>query len=286
MRTTEQMRQLWAPHGPSHNTARFLFWNGVYVNGDRYMVEALTALDRILRKYNYAPKQDETWGYNNRAITGGSRPSLHAYGIAFDINSRSNPYGQRLITNMDRRMVEEIEAIRTTEGRRVWRWGGDWNDDNVQNDSSYDAMHFESQASPRELAAGIDFRNAPPAPTPAPQPPAAERSKEAEMAIIEARRRPSDVDGFPCWDVEAFKNGQLIGAGDRTALVHSVLKIKHRDVPGAPTKVDIYSPDVVEQDVEVGWPHLARFVTATGTTSVVQKSNHDLIVEVEQIVIG
>lgn len=155
MRNTQQMRDLWAPNGPTHNTLKFTFWNGVTVNGDKRMLLALDALDAILRKYGYAPKQDETWGYNNRPITGGSNYSLHAYGIAFDINSRANPYGKRLITNMDRRMIEEIEAIRTTRGVRVWRWGGDWNDNDVQDDSNYDAMHFESQASPAELAAGI-----------------------------------------------------------------------------------------------------------------------------------
>lgn len=171
MRSTQQMRDLWAPHGPSHNTLRFAFWNGVYVRGDGRMYDALKALDAILRRYQYRPKQDETWGYNNRAITGGSRPSLHAYGIAFDINSRANPYGRKLISDMPRAMVEEIEAICTVDGQRVWRWGGDWNDNNKADDDSHDAMHFECQASPAELARGVlvpagAARAAPAAPTP------------------------------------------------------------------------------------------------------------------------
>lgn len=155
MRSTQEMRDLWAPPGASHNTATFTFWNGVTVRGDRRMVGAVTALDRILHRYRYAPRQGETWGYNNRAITGGTRPSLHAYGIAFDINSRTNPYGGKLVSDMPRAMVEEIEAIVTTGGQRVWRWGGDWNDNNKADDDSHDAMHFETQASPAELARGI-----------------------------------------------------------------------------------------------------------------------------------
>ncbi len=114
---------------------------------------------------------------NCRPITGGTKLSLHAFGIAADISWRTNPYGRVLITDMPRAMVEAIEAIRTKSGHRVFRWGGDWNDNNVQDDKPYDAMHFEIVASKTEMSSGIDWGTVAggqpvgPAPSPVPTPP-------------------------------------------------------------------------------------------------------------------
>ena len=158
MRTTSDMRQLWHPPcGDSANDLSFGFWNGVYIAAHVAAAEAYEALDSVLEAWRYAPKKGQTWAHNCRRITGGSGYSLHAYGIAVDINSVANPYGGRLVTDMPRPMVEAIEAIRTKGGARVFRWGGDWDDNNRQDDGSYDAMHFEMQASPAELRQGIDW---------------------------------------------------------------------------------------------------------------------------------
>lgn len=156
------MRQLW---GPPKSDKGYAF------------VEAYKALDSVLKAWGYAPKGGQTYAYSPRQITGGTGYSLHAYGpgdifrfwsgvsvttaVAVDINSVSNPYGHTLRTDMARPMVEAVEAIRTKGGARVWRWGGDWNDNDVRDDSSYDAMHFELQASPAELRSGIDWATVP-----------------------------------------------------------------------------------------------------------------------------
>lgn len=160
-------------------------WGRPCTTWHRELLEAYKALDQVLHHFGYRPKAG-TGSYCCRQITGGSGYSLHAYAkqlidfifwtgvairmaLAVDINPSTNPYGSRLVTDMPRAMIEAIEAIRTKGGHRVWRWGGDWNDDDVRNDGVYDAMHFEINASPAELAEGIDWRtvagSTPPAPT-------------------------------------------------------------------------------------------------------------------------
>jgi hypothetical protein len=151
MRNTAQLRQVWHPPCQRQGPLTFTFWNGVRVGIDGRIIEALKALDQCLKAWGYRPKVGETWGYNCRRITGGTGYSLHAYGIAVDINSRANPYGPRLITDMPGRMVAAIKGIKTKGGHRVWGWGGDYS-------RNKDAMHYEVVASPAELRMGIDWR--------------------------------------------------------------------------------------------------------------------------------
>jgi hypothetical protein len=118
------------------------------VTVDNRTLDAVAALDAVLARWNYWTRREDTGAYNCRQITGGTNYSLHAYGIALDINWQSNPYGPTLITDMPQGMVDEIKAIRTNQGAVVWRWGGDYS-------GNKDAMHYEVVASPAELAAGI-----------------------------------------------------------------------------------------------------------------------------------
>lgn len=154
MRTTEQLRRAWTPACRLNPSVRFAFWTGVAVLVDGRIVPALAALDDILLEYRYGPLAGQTWGYNCRKITGGVGYSLHAYGIAVDVNSLANPYGPRLVTDMPPAMIEAIEGIRTAKGLPVWRWGGRYS-------GNKDAMHFEIVASPAELAAGLAPRKPP-----------------------------------------------------------------------------------------------------------------------------
>lgn len=112
------------------------------------IIPAVAALDARLRAHNYRTRKADTGAYNCRKITGGSGYSLHAYGIALDINWQSNPYGPTLVTDMPAAMVADIKAIRTRNGKQVWRWGGDYA-------GNKDAMHFEIVCSPADLATGI-----------------------------------------------------------------------------------------------------------------------------------
>lgn len=144
-RTTQQKRDLWGP--PCRGvTERVALYGSAVVAVDPRIVEATRALNDVLARWAYKTRRADTGAYNCRKITDGKGYSLHAYGIAVDINWNTNPYGTTK-TDMPSGMVDEIEAIRTTAGLPVWEWGGDWR--------TPDTMHYEIAASPAELAAGI-----------------------------------------------------------------------------------------------------------------------------------
>lgn len=96
--------------------------------------------------------------FNGRAVTGGGRWSMHAYGVAFDLNPVENPYigleedgsaqvlppqsaryaVNRLETRVGKAprpgMVEPVVLEFARHG--FYRWGGDWN-------NPVDYQHFE-----------------------------------------------------------------------------------------------------------------------------------------------
>lgn len=100
--------------------------------------------------------------YNCRVITGGTKLSLHAYGIAIDIDpfALGNGYYSGLSvfswskTEFTSEQVKAVEAIRTKNGKKVFRWGGWWT-------SSRDYMHWEVDVAPADLATGIDWTTVP-----------------------------------------------------------------------------------------------------------------------------
>lgn len=129
---------------------------GVKIQVARPMVPAVWELGARFRLHGYELRPGVTGAFNCRKITGGTVMSPHAFGVACDVNWDTNPYNHvKLITDMPRPMIEDIEAIRTTEGVQVWRWGGDWDGRPETPHSSYDAMHFESVATPEQLKAGF-----------------------------------------------------------------------------------------------------------------------------------
>ena len=147
MRSTAELRILWAP-ACTPPFARYTLHGGGVVTVDVLVVDALKALNRVLVDWDYRTRRADTGAYNCRTITGGRSYSLHAYGIAVDLNWNTNPYGRTLVTDMAIGMIEAIEGIRTAGGVQVWRWGGRYS-------NNKDAMHFEVVASPAELARGI-----------------------------------------------------------------------------------------------------------------------------------
>lgn len=148
MRTTSQLRAVWAPacSGPF---ARVELHGEGLVSVRPAIVDAVQALNKVLKRWNYVTRKADTGAYNCRPITGGTGYSLHAYGIALDINWTTNAYTKGpIITDMPQGMVDEILAIRTNGGHQVWRWGGNYV-------TVKDAMHYEVVASPQELLTGI-----------------------------------------------------------------------------------------------------------------------------------
>ncbi|MCP3473105.1 peptidoglycan-binding protein [Bradyrhizobium sp. CCGUVB1N3] len=137
--------------------------------------DAWQALAMVLGAHGYNIRTADTDSYNCRAITGGTEKSLHAYGIALDINWNTNPYketpDQRKVrfsdqptqdlraqdvkraladTDMTQAMIDDALAIRTVNKKRVFEWGGNWN-------SVKDTMHFEIDVKPDDLETGIDW---------------------------------------------------------------------------------------------------------------------------------
>jgi hypothetical protein len=104
-----------------------------------------------------AMADNNTSGFNDRPVTGGAEPSLHAYGLAIDINPVQNPYvsfaadgsaryspaqGMRYANRLKSRpgkpcrpgMAEDVVALFAEHGFPVW--GGYW-------DTPLDYQHFQ-----------------------------------------------------------------------------------------------------------------------------------------------
>ena len=67
----------------------------------------------------YSTRWGETFGFTARTVAGSQSVSYHAFGAAIDINSRTNPTSDGLITDMP---PWYIDAWR----RAGFCWGGDW----------------------------------------------------------------------------------------------------------------------------------------------------------------
>ena len=138
--------------------------------------EAWRALAQVFEVHGYAIRTSDTDSYNCRTITGGFGKSLHSYGIALDINWKTNPFidhpGARDVrysngatqaereqdvkraladTDMTEAMIKDVLRIRTNGGLRIFEWGGHWQ-------WVKDAMHFEIDLSPEQLEPGVDWR--------------------------------------------------------------------------------------------------------------------------------
>ena len=85
--------------------------------------------------------------YNCRYISGTSVWSLHAYGLALDINPKANPYRKPLTTEFSTAFITDVLGIATNSGSYCFRWGGNW--------TTPDAMHFQIAVSKTDLASGI-----------------------------------------------------------------------------------------------------------------------------------
>jgi len=116
-------------------------------------VDAWRALSAVLAGHGY--EAGSVWCYNCRAITGGSGPSLHSFGIATDIDPKANPYLKTFRfdwaqTRFTSSMIASVEGIRTGNGKRVFTWGGRWR-------TIKDYMHFQIDCHPADLDTGIDW---------------------------------------------------------------------------------------------------------------------------------
>lgn len=175
-KTTPELRRLWRDYECNeHKLVRMAFGpDSIRVAAPT--VETWQAVAAVMARHLYHIRTEDTDSFNCRAITGGKARSLHAYGIALDVNWQTNPFrdhpGTRgpkfsprasqderardvragqADTDMTEAMIDDIQAIRTSAGLPAVRWGGHFG-------TLKDAMHFEIEVGPQDLEAGIDWR--------------------------------------------------------------------------------------------------------------------------------
>ena len=118
----------------------------------RPAVNALYALDAVLRATGYPMPTGPTGSYNCRKIGGSDLWSLHAYGIAVDIDYANNPYirgdtlepgwGTDPRWRITEAQVDAVLSITNSEGGRLWKWLG------YGMRNAIDPMHFEIDQPP------------------------------------------------------------------------------------------------------------------------------------------
>lgn len=95
--------------------------------------------------YGLSPDTNNSSGYVWRPIVGDRRLSMHALGLAVDLNPRLNPYikGDRVLppgavydTTVPGTLLPDSPVVQAFK-RLGWEWGGDWTGEKV------DYMHFQ-----------------------------------------------------------------------------------------------------------------------------------------------
>jgi len=173
--TAAQLRQAWAPYECAEERMTHLLLFGEWdtrVNPET--VDAWSAFERALLAVDYRPYRAR--GYDCRQIRGQRTRSLHAYGLAVDLESDEPPDslirftadGRAVLfsegaaeddrrhdvrrgvadTSLTREQVEAVEAIQTVDGRQVFAWGGRWR-------TTKATMHFQINVTPTDLSRGI-----------------------------------------------------------------------------------------------------------------------------------
>lgn len=161
MATSSQLRAWWAQDLCKSGSMQTVTILGRKTPVNRRTTEAWDALSRVLEAKGYVGMNvdgyitgSSVWNYNCRKIGGSSAYSLHAYGLATDIDPKVNPFvgggTQWSKTAFTKSMVDAGLAIKTKNGKQVFTWGGYWS-------SKQDYMHWQIDVQPNDLATGIDW---------------------------------------------------------------------------------------------------------------------------------
>jgi monoamine oxidase len=213
IRSTAQLQKAWSQYECAEQQMVSLRLFGKWTTPvNPLAVDAWRALEQALASMGYPVHR--AWVYECRNIKDKAARSLHAYGLAIDIDhsgptcnvNRPTPDRravrfstaatkeqrcrdvQRDIadTSFTPEQVAAVEAIRTVDGHQVFAWGGRWS-------TTKDTMHFQINVTPDELARGIAPRRDRPGPEDLPKSP----------------RRPAPVE--PC-DVRKLRVA-VVGGG-------------------------------------------------------------------------
>lgn len=217
--STSQLRQAWAPACENAHGAE--------------IVAMWEAIDDVMLHHRYVPRPGVTSAANCRPITGGSGHSIHSFydrgrrytfrssapgkpvtiavAAALDVNSDTNPYGPRLVTDMPEAMWRDWLRVRTNNGRQLLVWGGLFS-------PNHDAMHVQPGCSPADIRTGIDRSTLPttaPTPTPPEEPDmdAADKARAERIETLLERMSPglsSYGDDGPLNDYRIMDDGRVV----------------------------------------------------------------------------
>ena len=99
------------------------------------------AVGQIMATVPYYFLESAGGTYNCRDIAGSKSRSIHAYGLALDLNPRANPHRSPLTHDYPPEFITRMEGIRAS-GKQALTWGGRW--------SRPDAMHWQVNVAPEE----------------------------------------------------------------------------------------------------------------------------------------
>ena len=115
----------------------------------RFPIRRMVPVARYRGSDDASMAADNTSGFNCRGAVGGNGWSMHAYGLAVDVNPVENPYvlGGRVLPPAGRRYLDRSRArpgmavaggvlVRAFESAG-WQWGGRWS-------GSPDYQHFST----------------------------------------------------------------------------------------------------------------------------------------------
>ena len=239
---SEEMRNAWAAYECQKDRMRRIDFGADIIYVAPETVDAWKALECVLAAFGYHTRVEDTDSYNCRDTKAGGARSLHSYGIALDVNWKTNPYldhagtrkprfsdgvtqGDRAQdvklgkadTDMTRAMIDAVLAIRTNGGNQVFGWGGDWR-------SIKDAMHFQIEVTPDQIGTGIDWPTVKGWDAHAVDPPEPDTGYDAEDAPDEQ----DDTGGYDMALPKVFFDtvrGPLFGGGLTQSAVDNMNKI-------------------------------------------------------------
>lgn len=138
MATTQQKREWWADWRCNPLQMDAVAFPGV--DRDWHLpvadaaVPAFELFAGLMQKHDYLFREVSGGTYNCRYIGGTTSWSLHAYGIAIDLNPSKNPFGTKT-HNFPQDFIEEVMAT------GLFRWGYVFSD----------PMHWEIDVPPEEI---------------------------------------------------------------------------------------------------------------------------------------
>jgi len=124
-------------------------FKGLYQDG--FQIERMQLVDEYGGDDDLSMAANNTSAFNFRNVAGSERLSMHAYGLAIDINPVMNPYsvGGKVYPDEGKKYLNRSEPgkglIRKNDSvydgfiQKGWTWGGDWY-------NSKDYQHFENKA--------------------------------------------------------------------------------------------------------------------------------------------